>query len=48
MLAGLGKVDDFLGDYADDGVRSIRKPKGCNRRFERDAHDALSLGVEVR
>jgi hypothetical protein len=33
-FAGLGKVDDFLGDHADEGVGPIGKTKGCQRRYE--------------
>src|SRR4030081_212965 len=39
--------DDFLSEDFDGGVGSIRKPEGCARHLECEAHDAPSLGVEV-
>ncbi len=40
-------LDDFVGDYRDDRVCSIRKMQGRARHFECDPHDALDLGVDV-
>jgi hypothetical protein len=45
-LAFFRQFDDFLGDYRDDRIVSIRKSEGRTRHFECDAHDALGLGVE--
>jgi hypothetical protein len=38
--------DDFLGENFHDKIAAIRKPKGCARHFECEAHNALGLGVE--
>jgi hypothetical protein len=47
-LASFRKFNNFLGDYRDNGVISIRKPEGSARPFERHAHDPLGLGVESK
>jgi len=45
--ASFREFDDFLGDYLNDGIISICQAKGRPRHFERDAHDTLSLGIEL-
>src|SRR5262249_27184202 len=45
-LAGLGELDDSLGDDFVGEIAAVRKPKGYASHFEREAQDALGLGVE--
>src|SRR5262245_55918223 len=45
-LAGFGQFDDSLGDDFIGEIAAVRKPKGYASHFERDAQDALGLGVE--
>src|SRR5215831_2798120 len=45
-LAGFGEFDDSLGDDFIGEIAAVRKPKGYASHFERDAQDALGLGVE--
>src|SRR5262249_14490768 len=44
-LAGLGELDDSLGDDFVGEIAAVRKPKGYASHFEREAQDALGLGV---
>jgi hypothetical protein len=45
-LAFFCKLNDFPGDYPNDGIVSIPQVEGCARHFERDAHDAPGLRIE--
>src|SRR5262249_5468598 len=42
----LGELDDSLGDDFVGEIAAVRKPKGYASHFEREAQDALGLGVE--